>query len=758
MGKRLSSIVLFVFLTGSGNAQYLKKPIRLRTDFLLHPDIVSSHGLPVNKPIQFAIKEQETYQIPAIRSAHPVLNWELDTSIKAVTAVRIWVASSEDRLQTGQADYWDTQKMRLQDSRLVYNGKELEPGHLYYWKVQIWNEQDIATGFSETSVFYYEPDANKKSYSRYPLAATIQEAVSIEKQTETRYFLDFGKDGFAQLQLHLNSHKNDSVWIEAAEAVSSPGNVLHSNGNIRYIRQGLYVEKGAHDYTIVWPVNEKRNKRNPVLMPGYIGEVYPFRYVVLDNYDGSMDQRTIQRKWIHYPFDENASSFISSDTVVNKVWDLCRYSMKATSFSGFYVDGDRERLPYEADALINQLSHYAVDAEYSMARGTMEFLLFHPTWPTEWSLQNIMLAWNDYMYTGDDAYLKTFYPELQKKILMPLSGPNGLISTRTGKQETDFLESIHMVKDFDGKHGLKDNVDWPQKGDYIGNEKQYGGETDGFVYDNYNAVINAYYYHVLGLMQKIAVVLHKRNDAVLYEKTAKRVYRSYQQVFRDTQTGLYKDGDTTLHTSLHANMFALAFGLVPEKDVPQVVGFIKTRKMACSVYGAQFLLEALYNAGEENYALELLNSMGQRSWYNMLRVGSTITMEAWDKLYKPNLDLNHAWGAAPANIIVRKMMGIEPLTPGFGKFQVKIQPGYLKTASLTTTVIKGTIHLSWEKKTGETRIALTVPGATTARVLLPVDPGKQQLLYDGNHLHLKPVKGYYIIENVTAGQHQFQLK
>lgn len=223
----------------------------------------------------------------------------------------------------------------------------------------------------------------------------------------------------------------------------------------------------------------------------------------------------------------------------------------------------------------------------------MAYVLFHPTWPTEWSLQNVLLVWNDYLYTGDDAFMKKYYSELQKKILMPLAGENGLISTRTNKQTTKFLESIHIVKDFDGKHGLKDIVDWPQDVDYIGNEKEYKGETDGFVYDDYNSVVNAFYYRNLVVMSKIAKALHKAKDAKFYDEKAKQVYQSFQRVFRNAETALVKDGDHTGHSSLHANMFALAFGLIPPKDTKKVVAFIKTRKMACSVYGAQFFIRCL---------------------------------------------------------------------------------------------------------------------------------------------------------------------
>ena len=147
-----------------------------------------------------------------------------------------------------------------------------------------------------------------------------------------------------------------------------------------------------HWYEIEWPDNPKRaSNRFMIKMPDYIGEVYPFRYVELNNYNGELREIDIIRTNVNYAFDEKASSCISSDSILNQVWDLCKYSIKATSFCGYYVDGDRERIPYEADAYINQLSHYAVDAEYSIARNSMKHLLFNPTWPTEWTLYNLSL-------------------------------------------------------------------------------------------------------------------------------------------------------------------------------------------------------------------------------------------------------------------------------------------------------------------------------------------------------------------------------
>ena len=40
-------------------------------------------------------------------------------------------------------------------------------------------------------------------------------------------------------------------------------------------------------------------------------------------------------------------------------------------------------------------------------------------------------------------------------------------------------------------------------------------------------------------------------------------------------------------------------------------------------------------------------------------------------------DLNHVWGAAPANLIPRCIVGIKPADPGFRKFSVTLHTGKL---------------------------------------------------------------------------------
>src|SRR3546814_17040081 len=109
------------------------------------------------------------------------------------------------------------------------------------------------------------------------------------------------------------------------------------------------------------------------------------------------------------------------------------------------------------------------------------------------------MAYNDYLYTGDIRSVKHHYDDLKAKLLLPLREANGLISTKTDKQTPQLMEAVHYRGD-----SLRDIVDWPNTGGFgmVGN-----GETDGFVFTDYNAVVNALHYKALRDMAKLADAL-----------------------------------------------------------------------------------------------------------------------------------------------------------------------------------------------------------------------------------------------------------
>ncbi len=313
------------------------------------------------------------------------------------------------------------------------------------------------------------------------------------------------------------------------------------------------------------------------------------------------------------------------------------------------------------------------------------------------------------------------------------------------------LESIHF------KGILKDIVDWPQKG-ILGLGKNEEGETDGFEFQDVNSVVNAYHYRALVLMGKIAEVTGNTADRELFDRQSEKLKTAFNEKLLDRKRGIYVDGIGTHHASLHGNMFPLEFGLVPVKNIRKVTDFIRSRGMACSVYGSQFLLDAVYDNNDAEYGLQLLSSTAERSWYNMIRAGSTISMEAWDNKYKPNQDWNHAWGAAPANLIPRKLMGIEPLEPGFSKIRIRPQPASLESALIKVPTIRGAVEMSFQNNPGLSfSMELDIPANTTAEVYLPFWSKKQTVMLNGGPVNFRIEGSFAVIDGIGSGKNRFEV-
>lgn len=735
--------LLSTLLTSFTALAQQKAPTGLLCDLLAFPDFQVEGGYPV--PPEFPYRGGAALQEVRIAGRQPAFSWSVPTGdMQSAYQLTVRTASGKP--------VWNSGKIASHRSVAVrYAGDALLADSVYCWQVKYWNGAGEESPFSTPQRFRMAAQLSEYATARYPLQKTDQLPVSLTRRDGV-WQADFGKDAFGQITLTLTSQAGaDTLTVRLGEALRADGRIdPRPGGTIRFQEHRLALRAGTHTYRVRIRPDARNTGAQAVKMPAYIGEVLPFRYCEIAGYGGLLDKTQLVRAMVHYPFNDPAAQFHSSDSTLNAVWELCRYSMKATSFAGVYVDGDRERIPYEADAYINQLGHYAADREFSLARHSHEYLLHHATWPTEWILQSVLMAWHDYLYTGDLRSVEHHYADITAKLLIPLEDANGLISTRTRPQEPSLLRAIH----FTGGN-LRDIVDWPHTG-ILGLGKAEGGETDGFVFDRYNAVVNAWYYHALRAMATMAAAAGKTADAAALAERAQKVRASYRRTFFDPKRKIFRDGDSTQHASLHANMFALAFKLADEKDIPSVAAFIRSRGMACSVYGSQFLMDAVYDGGDEAYGLSLLSSRAERSWFNMIRAGSTITMEAWDNKYKPNQDWNHAWGAVPANIIPRRLMGIEPLEPGFSVFRVKPMPGGLAHASLQLPTVRGNIRLSFQQEENHFAMALEVPGNATAQVHLPARFSGKKWRASINGLAAKPGRnGAFVL---PSGIYQIEVK
>lgn len=755
--KLIISICCSVCIAWVANAQKKEAPNTLRVDLLQQPEKVYHQGQITGISLEQAVAAGDQWQFCRVNSRFPHFSWVVPEGHQF--AYQLLLASRKEWLLNDSADLWNSGLQQSNNSiAVLYKGTALQPATVYYWKVRIWGADRKAGSYSAIQSFCTGKVLEEQGLPSFVLTKTLQLPQQVHRLENNNIRYDFDKDGFCQVKLSVQAkYAGDTLIIHLGEALTADGNINRTPpGSVRYKMIKLPLKQGHHSYQPLIPPDKRNTGSNAILMPADIGEVFPFQYIEIAGAAERYTIDTVSRYLVTSTFDDVATRFTSSDTALNKIWDLCKYTIKATSFSGYYVDGDRERIPYEADALINQLSQYACDAEFTMAKRTLNYLIYHPTWPTEWSLQNALVAWNDYLHSGDVSQVRLLYPELKAKLLTSLARADGLISTRTGKQTPGFLKAIHYQV-FNNNTGLKDIVDWPPSGGIGGQQSGVMGETDGFVFTDYNAVVNAWYYAGLQAMTQLAAALQQDADVTYYTREAERVRIAFQRTFFDTETCLVVDGEGTKHSSLHSNFFALAFNLVPKDKIAPVLRFIRSRGMACSVYGAQFLLDALYKANEQEYAQQLITSTGKRSWFNMLREGASMTMEAWGQEYKPNQDWNHAWGTAPANAIVRYVAGVQPLTPGYGEIQIKPQPGTVKQVTLKYRTIRGDISVRFTNGNNSCELQANLPGNTTGHIYLPSATGKATVIMDGKPVKPTYTDGYYYIPQVQPGKHRFQV-
>ncbi|MFT7036200.1 MAG: alpha-L-rhamnosidase, partial [Cyclobacteriaceae bacterium] len=511
-------------------------------------------------PTALTIEYIRAPSLVKIKDATPEFGWNVPLAAVSQSAYQILVSSSQNNSDNNNGDVWNSGSVRGSNStNLSFSGNKLTSGQKYYWKVRIWDENNRLSRYSKSQMFQVGmPDKELTTANIFQIER-IKPVKLIEKSNGS-YFVDFGKAAFANLEFYYKAPANDTLIVRLGEDFKDGQINRDPIGTIRYKQIKVAVTPDQTSYKLEM-TPDKRNTLPgiAIALPDSFPVLLPFRYCEIENAKSRISKGDMTQVAYFNYFDYTTSSFISSDTILNQVWDMCKYSIKATTFNGLYVDGDRERIPYEADAYLNQLSHYTTDREYAIGRRTIEYFMEHPTWPTEWQQHVALMFYADYMYTGNTELIARHYENLKHKTLIELSNEEGLITSE--KVTHEFMLKLGFKEGY--KKPLTDIVDWPSAG--WGGDPNNKGERDGFVFKPYSTVINSFYYQNMKIMAEFAQILGKTQEGLDFELRAAKAKKAVNEKMFDKERGIYVDGIGTDHASLHANMMPLAFGLVPEE-------------------------------------------------------------------------------------------------------------------------------------------------------------------------------------------------
>ncbi|WP_156254264.1 family 78 glycoside hydrolase catalytic domain [Pseudactinotalea terrae] len=494
----------------------------------------------------------------------------------------------------------------------------------------------------------------------------VGEVASARRQSPGRWFIDLGREIVGGLRLEVDGLAGARVHVRLGEELEG--------GRVRYRM------RTSNTYEDTWTLRE-----GPQMVEhwGYRA----FRYVELET-DPVLDLARAVRPLVLRSAHVGGGAFRSSDPDLDRVWELCRYTIEATSLD-LYVDTPaRERGPYEGDAYVNQLSQYAVEPSYALARYSGEYLTRRSTWPSEYHLMPVLIAWQDYLETGDDRQLRTDVEHWERLGYDRYLGEDDLVH----KDPTPD----------DGGFGT-DLVDWP------------AAYRDGYELTEVNTVLNAFQAAASATLAQIAETLGRPRDATRHRERADRIRAAVNTLLLD-RAG-YRDGLHSSHRAQHATAVPVALGVAPADRLGELGDLLARDGMRMSVYGAQFLLEALCRAGRTDHAVALMTATGPNSWVNLIdRLGATIVPEAWDPARKPNMTFSHAWGSAPVNIVARWILGVRVESPGAAQIVVEPRPGPLARMRGTVPTIRGPVVVAYDRAAGFLQV--TVPPNVLARLAL----------------------------------------
>ena len=536
---------------------------------------------------------------------------------------------------------------------------------------------------------------------------------SIIKRGPQDYVIDLGKEIIGSLRVRIHSTQAQRINVAMGEQ-------LEDNGQVRH-----HLACGP-DYVETWTLIAGDNNFETLQMKN-------FRYIEITGFIGNLTADNFEGWAIAQSFDEDEGAFHSDNELLNREYELSKYTIEATN-QDVYVDSQaRERKPYEGDLLVNGNTSYVLSSHYSLARHSIDYLLDDPTWPEDYKLFNVEMVWQDYLYTNDQTLLNNRYAILKEKF-------------KRGQNGTDnFDEQVGLVTG----DGL---IDWPIR------------ERDGFIEGKYNTPFNAIYYGAYRIMSQIASVTSHSEDQAFYAGRAATIKKQMIHYLYDSDRGVYEDSlDENLkvnrHAAHHSSAYALCYGMYEDQAMADKLSrFVANDgEFIGSVYFIYFMLKGLINTGHSEDALRLLtnpdNRKDQKTFAAILdNLKATIAPEAWSNYYKPNLTLSHPWGATPGLTIVQGIMGIVPLKPGFDLFRLRIQPGQLKRLEVTTPSSKGIIQAKFIVERQQKKISINVPMNAKVQVELPkgsqllkVNDGEEDIQPGLENSHVVLPSGNYVI-------------
>ncbi len=475
----------------------------------------------------------------------------------------------------------------------------------------------IADGISKKCVAV-EADYTFNKNAVTPIRVYKKAPETVKKLNTNYYLYDFGTEVCASVSVKAFGQSGNRLKILLGEE-------LDANGFVRYdMRCNCKCEN----------ICTLADGENLFDLYDYVG----FRYLGIET---DVEITEVFANVRHFPFDDDYCILETDNEDLQKVWKLCKNTLKYATQEAFMDCPQREKGQYAGDLTITSGSYLvltgnaellkkAIDNQMQSSRFVPSLLAVTPgsyvQEIADYSFQFPILALRYYAFSKDKEYLKSNLKVCEKIIA----------AFRKYAREDGLLQNVDDKWNLvDWPHNLRDGYDFPL--DPLGEAP--------------HNVLNAFYIGCVLQTEQIRKILGI--DAPI---ESEKLIKSFNAAFYDAERKVYTDCEATSHTALHSNILPAFYGFNPKGSNEAITRLICEKGMCCGVYVAYFMLKALCRLGAYSEALDFILSEGENSWLNMIAEGATTCFEAWGKDQKWNTSLCHPWATAPILILAEDIL------------------------------------------------------------------------------------------------------
>ena len=566
--------------------------------------------------------------------------------------------------------------------------------------------------------------------------------VSINPLSADKYILDMGQNMAGWVKMQVRGTKGDQVKLRFAESLQPNGELYTAN-----LRDAIVTDI----YTLSGSGNE-------IWHPTFV--FHGFRYVEVSGYPGTPTLGDFMAEVVYDDIPAQGG-FRTSNLVLNQIFQNAYWGI-LSNYKGMPIDcpqrnerqpwlGDRTMGSYGESFLFDNSRLYAKwlndikDAQKpdgaipDVAPNFWYYYKDNMTWPGAYLTIANML----YQQFGDMQSIKKHYPSMKKWMA--------------------YMKGKYMTKDF---IVTKDSYgDWcvPPESPELIHSRDSTRTTDP------KLIATAYYYYLLQLMQKFALLSNNNADVSGFASEAEKVKNAFNKKFYESSTGRYSNNTVT------ANILPLAFNMVPEGENEKVFKNIADKilnenkgHISTGVIGTQWLMRWLTKYDRADIAFKLASNTSYPSWGYMTVNGATTIWELWNgNTANPSMNSqNHVMLLGDLLIwMYENLGGIHSDATGVAFKKIIMKPSFEVDLGFVNASYQspyGTIESRWEKGNGQLTWEVAVPANAQAILYIPAEAMND--VKEGNKLasesdcvqFLKMENGKAVFE-IGSGRYSFSV-